>query len=168
MPYYCPTCAAMVRKKDVYCSSCGTQMSEGPIFAQSKADLIDIEDIQNPVSVQTVGDRQYEREVRYSDEFMQDDAHTTYQYTQNNYYQDSQPQYKQYFPLRNKYVAAFLAFFFGTFGLHEYYLGHTGKGILMSCFFWTGIPTFMGLVQAIVYLTQGDEEFCFRNRVRVK
>ena len=32
---------------------------------------------------------------------------------------------------RNKYVAAILAFFFGTLGIHRFYLGRTGSGIAM-------------------------------------
>ena len=40
---------------------------------------------------------------------------------------------------KNKIVAAALAFFFGTFGVHNFYLGYTGKalfqllGTLLSC-----------------------------------
>ena len=42
---------------------------------------------------------------------------------------------------KNKIVAAALAFFFGTFGVHNFYLGYTGKalfqllGTLLSCGF---------------------------------
>ena len=41
---------------------------------------------------------------------------------------------------KTKIAAALLAIFLGSFGIHKFYLGQTGKGVLYLIFFWTAIP----------------------------
>ena len=60
---------------------------------------------------------------------------------------------------KNKITAGLLAILLGTFGAHKFYLGDTGIGILYLCFFWTWIPTILGVIEGIIYLTKSDEEF---------
>ena len=56
--------------------------------------------------------------------------------------------YQQYDAVRrDEVVGILLALFLGTFGVHHFYLRRTGLGILYCCFFWTGITTFLGLVE---------------------
>jgi TM2 domain-containing membrane protein YozV len=38
--------------------------------------------------------------------------------------------------------------FLGSFGAHHFYLKRTGLGILYLCFFWSGIPGLIGLIEA--------------------
>jgi len=63
-------------------------------------------------------------------------------------------QYKKrvFVPNKNQILAAALAFFFGTFGAHKFYLGKIGQGILYIIFFWTAIPTIVSIFEALVYL----------------
>ena len=61
--------------------------------------------------------------------------------------------------VKNKIVAGLLAIFFGTFGLHKFYLGESSRGVLHLLFFWTGIPTIVGIVEGIYYLLMKDHEF---------
>ncbi len=61
--------------------------------------------------------------------------------------------------MRNKLVAAALAIAGSTFGLHQFYLGRKGKGILYACFFWSGIPTVVGLIDAAMLMGLSDDEF---------
>ncbi len=61
--------------------------------------------------------------------------------------------------MKNKNLAAVLAFFFGVFGVHRFYLGQTGLGILYLVFFWTGITALIGLIDAIVFLSMDRDEF---------
>ncbi|MGD9761505.1 MAG: NINE protein [Candidatus Izemoplasmatales bacterium] len=61
--------------------------------------------------------------------------------------------------MKNRVTAALLAILLGGFGVHKFYLGKTGTGILFILFFWTGIPAIIGLVEGIIMLTQSDEEF---------
>lgn len=64
---------------------------------------------------------------------------------------------------RNKIVAALLAFFLGVFGIHRFYLGRTGSGIVMlvlTCtivgLFVTGIWAFVDFIR---YLIMSDTDF---------
>lgn len=60
---------------------------------------------------------------------------------------------------KNKFVAAILAIFLGSFGIHKFYLGQTGKGVLYLLFFWTIIPGIIGIIEGIGYLLKSDEDF---------
>lgn len=48
---------------------------------------------------------------------------------------------------RDEVVGILLALFLGTFGIHHFYLRRTGLGVLYCCFFWTGIPTMLGVIE---------------------
>ena len=48
---------------------------------------------------------------------------------------------------RDEVVGILLALFLGIFGLHHFYLRRTGLGILYCCFFWTGIPALLGVIE---------------------
>jgi len=67
---------------------------------------------------------------------------------------------------RNKYVAAILAFFFGTLGIHRFYLGRTGSGIAMLVLTCTIVGLFVtglwALIDSIRYLVMSDAEFAAR------
>jgi TM2 domain-containing membrane protein YozV len=60
---------------------------------------------------------------------------------------------------RNRVVAALLALLLGGFGIHKFYLGKIGQGILYLLFCWTFIPTIIGWIEGVIYLTRSDEEF---------
>jgi len=66
---------------------------------------------------------------------------------------------------KDKVAAGALAILLGSFGVHKFYLGYTGIGLLYLCFFWTGIPGLLGIVEGIIYLTKTDEDF---NEIYVK
>ncbi|TFH29596.1 MAG: TM2 domain-containing protein [Promethearchaeota archaeon] len=59
-------------------------------------------------------------------------------------------------------VAAFLAIVFGTFSVHKFYLNKTRSGFVRLLFFWTGVPTVWGLIDALLYLTDSEENFQLR------
>ncbi len=61
--------------------------------------------------------------------------------------------------MKNKVVAAILAFFLGGLGIHRFYLGHIGMGILYFIFSWTGIPSVVGIIEGVLYLIQDEESF---------
>lgn len=60
---------------------------------------------------------------------------------------------------KNKIVAFVLAWFLGGFGIHKFYLGQVGLGILYLLFFWTFIPAFVAFIEGIIYLTTDDQAF---------
>ncbi|MBS2770659.1 TM2 domain-containing protein [Anoxybacillus rupiensis] len=61
--------------------------------------------------------------------------------------------------VKNKVVVGLLAILLGGLGIHKFYLGKLGQGILYLLFSWTGIPSIIGFIEGIVYLVKSDEEF---------
>lgn len=60
---------------------------------------------------------------------------------------------------KNKVCAGVLAILLGGLGIHKFYLGKTGLGIVYLIFCWTYIPTILGIIEGIIYLTSSDEKF---------
>lgn len=54
---------------------------------------------------------------------------------------------------KDKTVAILLAFFLGSIGIHNFYLGETKKGILRLCLCWCGIGSILAFVDFIKMLT---------------
>lgn len=69
-------------------------------------------------------------------------------------------------PLKNKIVAAILAIFFGSFGIHKFYLGKIGQGLLYLVFCWTGIPGLLGIIEGIIYLLTSEHSFALKYGAR--
>jgi len=61
--------------------------------------------------------------------------------------------------MKSKIVAGILAILLGGLGVHRFYMGHIGKGILYLIFCWTGIPGVLALIEGIMFLVKSDEEF---------
>ena len=64
-----------------------------------------------------------------------------------------------------KMVAGILAILLGSLGVHKFILGYTTEGVIMllvsilSCGVLAVIPSVIGIVEGIMYLTKSDEEF---------
>ena len=60
---------------------------------------------------------------------------------------------------KSKIAAGILAIFLGCFGVHNFYLGYTGKAIgqllitILSCFILSPISAIWGLIEGILILT---------------
>lgn len=61
--------------------------------------------------------------------------------------------------MKSKSTATVLAFFLGGFGVHKFYLGRVGWGVVYLLFFWTFIPAFIAFIEFIVYLAMSEETF---------
>lgn len=60
---------------------------------------------------------------------------------------------------KSRAAAALLALLLGTFGVHKFYLGKSGLGLLYALFFWTGIPALAGFIEFILFVLMSDGEF---------
>ena len=54
----------------------------------------------------------------------------------------------------NKVVYCILAFLLGGLGIHKFYAGKIGTGIVFILFCWTGIPEIIGFIDFIIGLTK--------------
>lgn len=61
--------------------------------------------------------------------------------------------------MKNKNTAAILAFFGGFIGLHRFYLGQVGLGILYALFVFTGLSVILGILDGIIFLTMDEDVF---------
>ncbi|MFC0341218.1 TM2 domain-containing protein [Paracoccus niistensis] len=78
---------------------------------------------------------------------------------------------------KNKFIAGLLALFFGTFGVHKFYLGFNKAGLIMlACtllgwivfFLPTMIVGVIAFIEAIIYMTRSDEQFQETYEIRRK
>ena len=64
---------------------------------------------------------------------------------------------------KSKVAAALLAFFLGGFGIHKFYLGYVGAGIIHIILTFTIIGIFVNwvilLIETIIYLTKSAADF---------
>lgn len=64
-----------------------------------------------------------------------------------------------------KMVAGILAILLGSLGIHKFILGYTTEGVIMllvsvlSCGILAVVPSVIGIIEGIMYLTKSDEEF---------
>lgn len=103
-------------------------------------------------------------------------------YQQPPVYQQQQPVYQQpqmyqqqmndgidpAWPIKSKITAGVLALILGGLGIHKFYLGNVGMGILYLLFCWTYIPCIIGLIEGIIYLTSNDHNFQIKHKVRLQ
>ena len=64
--------------------------------------------------------------------------------------------------MRNRWIAAGLAFFLGTWGIHKFYLGKNVSGFLYLMFFWTPIPLILGLIDGAKLLAMSEQDFALK------
>jgi len=60
---------------------------------------------------------------------------------------------------KSRITAALLALFLGGLGIHKFYLGQSGVGIVYLLFCWTLIPSLLALIDFIALMTMSDSSF---------
>lgn len=71
-------------------------------------------------------------------------------------------------PVKSKVVAVVLAILLGGLGIHHFYLGKTGRGVLYLLFCWTGIPGIIAFFEGILIGCTSDENFQIKYRCRLQ
>lgn len=57
----------------------------------------------------------------------------------------------------SKLALVLLVFFFGTLGVHRFYLKQYGIALLYPLFLWTSLPAIAALVELIIFLFRREE-----------
>lgn len=61
--------------------------------------------------------------------------------------------------MKSKTTAAILALVLGGIGIHRFYLGQGGYGVLYLLFCWTFIPAAIALIDFVIFLTMDEVKF---------
>lgn len=142
----CPQCGAPIDPNAAECKFCGEKLTPQPVYQP-----------QQPVQPQYQPQAQYQPQPQ----------------PQTVIVQAAQPQavyvsgINPAWPIKSKVVAGILALLLGGIGIHKFYLGKIGAGIVSILFCWTGIPALVGFIEGLVYLLSNDENFQLKHHVRL-
>ncbi|MBQ3390305.1 MAG: TM2 domain-containing protein [Firmicutes bacterium] len=140
---YCPNCGTAVTETMKFCPNCG----------------IRVEGLFEEVGQQS--------ETRQGPSFDGQQSQA-YQYANYNADYSAMNGVDPNWPVRSKIAAGVLGIVLGGLGIHKFYLGKIGLGIVYILFVWTGIPSIIGLVEGIIYLCTDDLTFQLKHRVRLE
>jgi TM2 domain-containing membrane protein YozV/DNA-directed RNA polymerase subunit RPC12/RpoP len=145
---FCTKCARPTKTGKAFCKHCGTQLNEEQMFCLKCGKTVEINvnthknenlssQIQTPLGNQQGG-------VIINNNLGAYNNLGGFHGKVNN---------------RSKIAAGILAILLGGVGVHKFYLGKTGMGILYLIFCWTLIPTIIAWIEGIIYLCMSDEDF---------
>jgi TM2 domain-containing membrane protein YozV len=60
---------------------------------------------------------------------------------------------------KNRVLAIVLALFLGGLGIHRFYVGRAGSGVIYLLFCWTGIPAIVAVLEALCWLFTSNQSF---------
>jgi TM2 domain-containing membrane protein YozV len=60
---------------------------------------------------------------------------------------------------RSHLVGGLLAILLGSFGAHKFYNGKIAQGTIYILFIWTFIPTLLGFIEGLWYLSMSDADY---------
>ena len=69
------------------------------------------------------------------------------------------PMYASSAPAKSRTTAGVLGILLGGLGIHKFYMGKIGAGIVYILLCWTYVPAIVGLIEGIVYLAGDDRAF---------
>ena len=142
----CSQCGAPIQASAQSCKFCGAEFAKKPEpVAQSAYSRTPPQSAPPP-----------RQAGLYAGSYQQRPYGGQYQQPQRPYYPQGQPVYNSG---KSKVAAGILGIFLGGIGVHKFYLGHVGLGIVYLLFCWTGIPAIVGFIEGIVYLCSDEQKF---------
>ncbi len=134
----CPQCGAPIDPGATECKFCGEKLAVQQAAQQVQPQVVYVQQPQPQVVVQQQPQQVYATGIDPS------------------------------WPVKSKVVAGVLGILLGGLGIHKFYMGKIGMGILYLVFCWTYIPAIVGFVEGIIYLCSNDENFQLKHHVRLK
>ena len=193
----CPNCGMPVAAQNAFCQSCGTPLTpfaqqqrqqQEAAWAQQRQQHQQQQWQQQQAQAQANPQQQAQAGAQQQQTWQQpqpgpqacgqqpygQQPYTQQPYTQQPYTQQpyTQPGFSQP-PMdsKSKIAAGLLAIFLGSLGIHKFYLGYSGAGIVMllvsllAGFVTLGLATavmsLIALIEGIIYLTKTDEQFYY-------
>lgn len=153
MSNICPQCGAGLDPSAMECIYCGAKVT--PMYQQQsmmQQPMMQQPMMQQPMQQPVIIQQVYQQPPMYPNGVVQP-YHRT----------GIDPNW----PVKSKVVAGLLGIFLGGLGIHKFYLGNGGAGIVYLLFCWTYIPALIGFCEGIGYLCSNDMNFCLRNHCRV-
>ncbi len=150
---YCKNCGQPLADNQNFCSNCGA-MNEAS--ANTNQQDFNQDANQNNCADQSYNaqfnNQQYSNNSQQYGNPNQQFANAPYG---NQQYANNQNVNSQYLGGKDKTTIALLAFFLGGFGVHNFVMGETKKGIIKIVLAWTGISGILALIDFVKVLT-GD------------
>ena len=61
--------------------------------------------------------------------------------------------------MKNRGITIILAFILGSLGIHRFYLGQIGYGLIYLLLSFTGISTILSIIDFVLFLIMSEQEF---------
>lgn len=153
----CPQCGAPIDPGAGECKYCGEKLAAQQAGQQYNQQASQAQPAYNQQSQPAYNQQQQQRPVQPQPVYNQQPV--------------AQPVYmtaiNPAWPVKSKIAAGLLGIFLGGFGIHKFYMGKIGMGILYLIFCWTYIPAIVGFVEGMIYLCSNDENFQLKHHVRI-
>lgn len=140
---FCTNCGNDV-KDQKFCANCGTRVEQNKENVNEVEEVIqttsEFDEVQNPVVV------------------VENSNNSSNSNTYNNFEQASNVEYSS----KSKVTAGLFGIFLGVFGVHNFYLGYTGKAVaqllisILSCGILAVVSEIWGLIEGIMILSSKD------------
>lgn len=164
----CPACGAPVALNVTECKYCGEsiavnqpqmQAQQNTSGFNSYAQTITTSNVNSPESINKVNEMMKDMNEMMAGMNANNANNMNSNMNNNNMNHMNTMNSNVYVPRKSKTTAGILAILLGGLGVHKFYLGKVGWGIVYLLFCWTYIPALIGFIEGIIYLASSDESF---------